>query len=154
MKRTVKVSQIEVQIASKLETCAGSKRPSMNKFTCRQVCSKFTTEYRLNMSLVIDLIVSEVPREICMSYSAFLYSGLHFQQLSIRPLIGWADPIFLVCSLGLTILLEFLSEAFNIISGSSYAKLQVISPLLRIYRVQIGFFSAPLYSCSDRLVYY
>ena len=150
----VKISWIEVQIASKLESCSDTKHPSINKFTCRQFCPKITTEYWLDMTLVLYPIVLECPRKIYISYSTFLYSGYHFQQLSIRPLIGWKEPIFLVWPLGLTILLEFFKKALNIISGSSYSKLQVFSPFLRIYRMQIGFFSAPLYSCSDRLVYY
>ena len=150
----VKISRIEVQIASKLESCSDTKQPSMNKFTCRQVRPKITTEYWLDMTLVIYPIVSECPRRICISYSTFQYSGHHFQQLSIHPLIGWADLIFLVWPFGLTFLVNFLNRALSIISSTSYLKLQVISPLLRIYSMQIGFFSAPLYSCSDRLVYY
>ena len=150
----VKISRIKVQIASKLESCSDSKQPNMSKFTCRQVCRKIITEYWLDMALVIYTIVSECPRKICISYGTFPYSGHCFQQLSIRLLIGWADPIFLVWPFGLTFMLNFLNRALSIMFSSSYLKLQVISPLLWIYGMHIGFFSAPLYSHSDRLVYY
>ena len=120
----------------------------MNKFTCRHSCLKITTEYQLDMSSEIYPIVSEFPRKICISYSTFLYSARHFQQLSICPLICLAGPIFLVWPLGRTFLLIFLNRAVNIISSSSYLKLQIISPLPQIiYGMQIVFFQR-LYICA------
>ena len=78
IKRMAKISRIKVQIASKLESCSDSKQRCRYKFTCRHSCPKTTTEYWLDISLVIYSIVIECPRKICISCGTFCIVGTIF----------------------------------------------------------------------------